>query len=71
MEMETLRRRTANDRPSALDAKYDPKEFLDEYDVEGVIRKIQDERGLEAGERAMKGSVGREINAPERVANYM
>ena len=49
----------------------DPKEFLDNYDVEGVIRKIQDERGLEAGERAMKGSVGREINAPERVANYM
>jgi hypothetical protein len=49
----------------------DPKEFLDDYDVEGVIRKIQDERGLKAGERAMKGSVGREINAPERVANYM
>ena len=49
----------------------DAKEFLDDYDVEGVIRKIQDERGLEAGERAMKGSVGREINAPERVANYM
>ena len=49
----------------------DPKEFLDHYDVEGVIRKIQDERGLEVGERAMKGYVGREINAPERVANYM
>ena len=47
------------------------KEFLDNYDVEGVIRKIQDERGLEAGERAMKGKVGREINAPERVSNYM
>ena len=49
----------------------DPKEFLDDYDVEGVIRKIQDERGLEAGERSMKGKVGREINAPERVSNYM
>ena len=49
----------------------DAKEFLDNYDVEGVIRKIQDERGLEAGERAMKGKVGREINAPERVSNYM
>jgi len=49
----------------------DAKEFLDDYDVEGVIRKIQDERGLKAGERAMKGKVGREINAPERVSNYM
>ena len=49
----------------------DAKEFLEDYDVEGVIRKIQDERGLEAGERAMKGKVGREINAPERVSNYM
>ena len=47
------------------------KEFLDDYDVEGVIRKIQNERGLEAGERAMKGKVGREVNAPERVSNYM
>jgi len=49
----------------------DAKEFLDDYDVEGVIRKIQDERGLRAGERAMKGKVGREVNAPERVSNYM
>tara|TARA_R100001129_G_scaffold57366_1_gene39515 strand:+ start:454 stop:609 length:156 start_codon:yes stop_codon:yes gene_type:complete len=49
----------------------DAKEFLDDYDVEGVIRKIQDERGLQAGERAMKGKVGREVNAPERVSNYM
>tara|TARA_R100000700_G_scaffold35448_1_gene44020 strand:- start:332 stop:487 length:156 start_codon:yes stop_codon:yes gene_type:complete len=49
----------------------DAKEFLEDYDVEGVIRKIQDERGLEAGERSMKGKVGREINAPERVSNYM
>jgi len=66
-----MRERTSNDRPAAIEAKYDSKEFLDNYDVEGVIKKIQDERGLEAGERAMKGSVGREINAPERVANYM
>ena len=49
----------------------DAKEFLEDYDVEGVIRKIQDERGLKPGERAMKGKVGREINAPERVSNYM
>jgi len=49
----------------------DAREFLDDYDVEGVIRKIQDERGLQAGERAMKGKVGREVNAPERVSNYM
>tara|TARA_R100000231_G_C5183548_1_gene121954 strand:- start:49 stop:204 length:156 start_codon:yes stop_codon:yes gene_type:complete len=49
----------------------DPKEFLADYDVEGVIRKIQDERGLKAGDRAMKGKVGREINSAERVSNYM
>ena len=47
----------------------DPKEFLDGYAVN--IRKLQDERGLEAGDRALKGSVGREINSAERVANYM
>ena len=53
----------------------DPKEFLDEYVAEGnipeQIRRLQDERGLKTGDRALKGSVGREINAPERVANYM
>ena len=69
------RERTANDRPAALDAKYDPKEFLDEYVAEGnipeQIRRLQDERGLKTGDRALKGSIGREINAPERVANYM
>ena len=65
------RERTANDRPAALDAKYDPKEFLDNYDTEEVIRKLQDERSLKAGDRALKGSVGREINSAERVANYM
>ena len=49
----------------------DPKEFLDNYNVEEVIRKIQQERGLDEGDRALKGSVGREINSAERVANYM
>ena len=60
-----------NDRPSALEAKYDPKEFLDSYDAESVIREIQKERGLKAGDRALMGSVGREVNSPERVDNYM
>ena len=32
------RERTANDRPAALDAKYDPKEFLNNYDTEEVIK---------------------------------
>ena len=52
----------------------DPKEFLDEYvagDIPEQIRKLQDERGLKTGDRALKGSIGREINAPERVSNYM
>ena len=53
----------------------DPKEFLDEYVAEGnipeQIRRLQDERGLKTGDRALKGSIGREINAPERVGNYM
>ena len=49
----------------------DPQEFLDNYDVSSVIRKLQDERGLKAGDRFMKGKVGREVNAPERVADYM
>ena len=47
----------------------DPKEFLNGYVIN--IRKIQDERGLEAGDRALKGSVGREINSAERVSNYL
>ena len=47
------------------------KKFLDNYDVSSVIRKLQDERGLKAVDRALKGSVGREINSAERVANYM
>ena len=49
----------------------DPQEFLDNYDVEGVIRKIQQQRGLAAGARAMRGAAGMDINSPERVANYM
>ena len=53
----------------------DPKEFLDEYvadsNIPEQIRKLQDERGLKAGDRALKGAVGREINSAERVANYM
>ena len=60
-----------NDRPSAGEAKYDPKQFLNSYDAESVIREIQKERGLKAGDRALKGSVGREVNAPERVDNYV
>ncbi len=49
----------------------DPKEFLADYDVEGVIRKIQDERGLRPGERAMKGAADMAVNSPERVSNYI
>ena len=47
----------------------DSKEFLNGYIAN--IRKLQDERSLRAGDRALKGSIGREINAPERVGNYM
>ena len=64
------RERTANDRPAALDAKYDPKEFLEAYDTEELIRKLHQERGLDQGDRALKGKVGMEINSPERVTNY-
>ena len=49
----------------------DPKEFLDNYNVEEVIRKIQQERGLDQGDRALKGKVGREINSAERISNYL
>ena len=65
------RERTVNDRPSSLDARYDPKQFLKDYDAEEVIRKLQQERGLDAGDRAFRGEVGMEINSPERVSNYM
>ena len=47
----------------------DSKEFLNGYVAN--IRKLQDERSLRAGDRALKGKVGREINSAERVANYM
>ena len=77
--MEDFRKRQLNDRPAALEAKYDPEEeakqaeadsFLGDY-TEDVIRKLREGRGLEAGERAIKGAVGREVNAAERVSNYM
>jgi len=64
------RERTANDRPAALEAKYDPKEFLDNYNTEEVIRKLQQERGLDEGARALKGEVGMDIASPERASNY-
>ena len=64
------RERTANDRPAALDAKYDPKEFLNNYDTEEVIRKLQQERGLELGDRALRGEVVMDIASPERASNY-
>ena len=47
----------------------DPREFVREYAAN--IRKLQDERSLRAGDRALKGKVGREINSAERVANYL
>ena len=49
----------------------DPQEFLDNYDVEKVVRRIQEERGLAVGDRAMRGSVGMTVDSPERVSNYM
>ena len=49
----------------------DGKEFLDNYNVEEVIRKLQQERGLESGDRALKGKVGMDIGSPERSSNYM
>ena len=69
--MEDYRKRQENDRASAMEAKYDPKEFLEAYDTEEVIRKLQQERGLDQGDRALKGKVGMEINSPERVTNYV
>ena len=47
----------------------DPREFAKEYAAN--IRKLQDERSLRAGDRALKGKVGREINSAERVSNYL
>ena len=74
-----MRQRQLNDRPSALEAKYDPDEeakqaeadtFLGDY-TEDVIKQLREGRGLEAGDRAMRGSVGREVNSAERVGDYM
>ena len=47
----------------------DPREFVREYAAN--IRKLQDERSLRAGDRALKGKVGREINSAARVSNYL
>jgi len=47
----------------------DPREFAKEYAAN--IRKLQDERALRPGDRALKGKVGREINSAERVSNYL
>ena len=47
----------------------DSIEFAREYAAN--IRKLQDERSLRAGDRALKGKVGREINSAERVSNYL
>ena len=70
-----MRERTLNDRPSALEAKYDPKEFLDGYvadtGIAASIEKLQKERGLDAGDRALKGGVGMDIGSPERMSNYV
>ena len=77
--MEDFRKRMANDRPAALEAKYDPEEEAKEYEAaaflgnkaEEIIRAMRKNRTLEAGERAMKGASDLSINSPERVANYM
>ena len=76
--MEDFRSRQFNDRPAALEAKYDPDDPIQtdapiEADtfLAGFTKKLQDQRSLKPGDRALKGKVGQEINAPERVANYM
>ncbi len=77
--MEDFRKRQLNDRPAALEAKYDPKEeakqaeadsFLGGY-AEDIIKDLRKGRTLEAGERSMKGAGDMSINAPERISNYM
>ena len=40
-------------------------------DMLSSIRKLQDERGLKPGERALKGALYGRVNSPERVANYI
>lgn len=39
--------------------------------VEQLLADLRKGRTLEVGERFMKGGVGQEVNAPERIANYM
>ena len=52
------------------DKKVEAEVFLGNK-VEQLLADLKKGRTLEAGERSMKGAVGQEINAPERVANYM
>ena len=77
--MEDFRKRQLNDRPAALEAKYDPEEeakqaeadsFLGSY-AEDIIKDLRKGRTLEAGERAMEGAADMSINSPERVSNYI
>ena len=76
--MDDFRSRQFNDRSAALEAKYDPDDpIMTDAPIEadtflsGFTKRLQDSRSLKTGDRALKGAVGREINAPERVANYM
>jgi len=77
--MEEFRKRSSNDRPAALEAKYDPKEEGKEAEaaaflggkVEEVLENLRKGRTLEAGERAMEGASDMSINSPERVSNYI
>ncbi len=76
--MDDFRSRQFNDRSAALEAKYDPDDpIMTDTPIEadtflsGFTKRLQDSRSLKTGDRALKGAVGREINAPERVANYM
>ena len=77
--MEDFRKRMSNDRPAALEAKYDPEEEAKEYEAaaflgnkaEEIIQAMRKGRTLEAGERAMEGASDLSINSPERISNYM
>ena len=73
-----FRTRQANDRSAALEAKYDPDDpVMADTPIEADVflsdftKKLQNDRSLKTGDRALKGAVGREVNAPERIANYM
>jgi len=77
--MEDFRKRQLNDRPAALEAKYDPEEEAKQAEasaflggkVEKVLEDLRKGRTLEAGERAMQGASDLSINSPERVSNYI